>query len=94
MEDEAENIKNINQSRLKPSIKFYIYISLELSMSEDVEDMLLKIANFQSIPTTLSQSSNILDEIKNHIEVLVDEIDNYTRNGSGWAIEDVELITL
>lgn len=92
LEDEAEHIKNILQSRLKPSIKFYI--SLELSMSKDVEDMLLKIGNFQSCPTTLSQSSNILNEIKTHIEVLVDEIDNYTRNGSGWAIENVELINI
>ena len=49
-------------------------------MSKDVEDMLLKIANFQFSPTTLSQSSNILNEIKTHIEVLVDEIDNYTSN--------------
>ena len=91
LEDEVEHIKNILQSRLKTWLKFYI--SLELNMRKDVEGM-EKLGNFQSSATSLYQSSDVLTEIRKHVEVVVDKIDNYTRNGSGWVVGNIHLINL
>ena len=62
-------------------------------MGKLVEDI-PTLTNIQTSASTLTQSSNILDEIKKHIEALVYKIDNYSRNGSGWVVENVYSINI
>ena len=62
-------------------------------MRKDVEGM-EKLGNIQSSATSLYQSSDILTAIRKHVEVIVDKIDNYTRNGSGWVVGNIHLINL
>ena len=53
-----------------------------------------KTVNFQTSASTLLKTSNIKEEIQKHIDALLDKVDKYTRNGSGWVVDSVNGISV
>ena len=62
-----------------------------LSMERDGDT---KIATFQTHPSLILQGTDIEEDIQQHINVIVNEIEEYQQEGSGWTVEDVKKITL
>ena len=67
------------------------YMGLELLM-EHLGDT--KIATFQTSNTLILQSTDIEEVIRQHVNAIVSDIEEYQGKGSGWVSESVEKITL
>ena len=40
------------------------------------------------------KSSNFIEQVRNHYEVLIEKIENYTSSTSGWNVENIEVINI
>ena len=74
---------------IKTSLKFYISLEVRVYFEEKSQ-----VANFQSSATTLLKSSNFIEQVRNHYEVLIEKIENYTSSTSGWNVENIEVINI
>ena len=50
--------------------------------------------HFCTSATILLKSSNISESVQHHINMLVDKIDNYIHNGSGWIVDNVNHLSI
>ena len=50
--------------------------------------------HFSTSATILLKSTNILQSVEHHINMLVDKIDNYICNGSGWVVDNMNHLSI
>ena len=91
LEDESVHIYDILKDRMESGLKFYMSLEADMKLPSDEST---KPASFQSTSSVLLQTSDINEEIKEHIKQLVKKIEEYLRNGSGWMVENVRMINL
>ena len=89
LEEEANHISDILLYEIKTSLKFYISLEVRVYFEEKSQ-----VANFQSSATTLLKSSNFIEQVRNHYEVLIEKIENYTSSTSGYNVENIEVINI
>ena len=89
--NELEHIEDVNRTRLGTGLKFYL--GIDVNMSKLVGDD-AKVTNFQNSASTLLQTSNIQQELIKYSDALVDKIDKYLINGSGWVVDSVESMNI
>ena len=89
LEEEANHISDILLYEIKTSLKFYISLEVRVYFEEKSQ-----VANFQSSATILLKSSNFIEQVRNHYEVLIEKIENYTSSTSGWNVENIEVINI
>ena len=68
---------------MESGLKFYMSLEADMKLPSDEST---KPASFQSTSSVLLQTSDINEEIKEHIKQLVKKIEEYLRNGSGWML--------
>ena len=90
LEDELPHIRDILKSRMETGLKFYISIELKMSRINDKDNK--KLIKFQTSSQTLFRGESMKQAISKHIVMLVEKIELYVRNGSGWNIENAEEI--
>ncbi|KAL5249225.1 hypothetical protein ACHWQZ_G018174 [Mnemiopsis leidyi] len=88
LQTESERLADIIgiQIEFYGSARFYltIVVTMERTINESEEDTF----SFTSSPATdLLPSTDISDEIHQHIEILSKKIDEFLRNGSGWVLK-------
>ena len=91
LQEEIERIVEILDSRMDPSLKFYIALELDMRLPTDDST---KVISFQTRSTALLASMDFKKEVEKHIKELVKDVENYIRNGSGWLVENVKTIHL
>ena len=89
LEEEANHTSDILLYEIKTSLKFYISLEVRVYFEEKSQ-----VANFQSSATTLLKSSNFIEQVRNHHEVLIEKIENYTSSTSGWNVENIEAMNI
>ena len=89
LEDEVSHIADILKIEIKTTLKFYI--SLEVLMDLHGET---NIAHFQSRATKLYLAMDFEEEVQNHIEILLNKIDEYSHAGSDWVVDHIESINI
>ena len=92
IEEEYEHIEEILRNRMRPAIKFYL--SLKLNLSKLIDEDEEKTAVFNTSSTLLLPGFDITSLIKDHVEILEVKVDNYMQNGSGWVINSVNQINV
>ena len=88
LEDELDHLSDILELRMEIGLKFYI--SVELKMHRITDEETKKIVTFQTNSSALLKPQPIKEEVAKHFVILVEKIERYIRNGSGWMIENVE----
>ena len=99
LQNELDHIVDIVSDRRGNGIKFYMGIELEMEKTEfdnssDDDDNNTEIKTFQTSASLMLPNTDIEEEIEKHISEIVNEVDEYQENGSGWVALNVESITL
>ena len=88
LQGEKARIVQVIRENLTSYKALKFYISLNLSVSKEIED-LASLANFRGNSAIICESTSIDKVLEDQIEKLVSQIDEYTRNGSGWVTRNV-----
>ena len=91
LEDEMDHIIEILDNRMDPALKFYMSIELDMRLPTDDST---KVVTFQTKSSALLQAMDFKEEVGKHINEIVEDVDKYIRNGSGWLVENVKTIYL
>ena len=83
---QSQRITLVLQLLLTTALKFYIGVKVNMRRQiNNVTDFIY----FSTSSTILLKESNALEMVKEHLSKLVQKIDTYIRNGSGWSVVTV-----
>ena len=72
-------------------LKFYL--GAQVKMLKQINGDTVNV-HFSISATILLKSTNILQSVEHHINMLVDKIDNYICNGSGWIVGNMNHLSI
>ena len=89
--EQAQRITTLLTLLLTSALKFYVGVKVEMTRQlNDIHDHIY----FNTGSTMLLRGSDILAEVKDHLNKLIKKIDVYIRNGSGWSLVRVSEIAI
>ena len=91
MSDHKNQITQTLKYLITTGLKFYL--GAQVRMLKQINGDTINVY-FSTSATTLLKSSNIPESVQHHINILVDEIDNYIQNGSGWVVDNVNHLSI
>ena len=97
LQNELDHIVDIVSNRRGNGIKFYMGLELEMEKPEFDNSSggnNTEIKSFQTSASLILMNTDIEEEIEKHISEIVNDIEEYVENGSGWVALNVESITL
>ena len=94
LEDEIQHICDILKLYLEMETGLKCYISMELKMSRINDSESKKLVTFQSSSLTILKGESIQEVVMKHAIILVEKIEMYLKNGSGWLVNKIEVIKL
>ena len=74
---------------METGLKFYI--TMELEMKQPLDDS-TKLVYFQTSSSPILKTTKIIDVVKKHTTHIVEKVEKYVRNGSGFLVENVYMI--
>ena len=89
LHSELDHVVDIVSEKRGRGIKFYMGVELSMERGE-----VNKIATFQTLPSIILQSTDIEEDIEQHINTILNEIEEYQGMDFGWIPEDIKKITL
>ena len=91
LNDHKHQITQTLKSLMTTGLKFYL--GAQVKMLKQINGDMVNV-HFSTSATILLKSTNILQSVEHHINMLVDEIDNYIRNGSGWIVGNMNHLSI
>ena len=91
LNDHKDQIAQTLKSLITTGLKFYL--GAQVKMLKQINCNTIDVY-FSTSATILLKSSNIPESVQHHINMLVDKIDNYIRNGSGWIVDNVNHLSI
>ena len=94
-----EGVLNDHKHQITQTLKylmttgFKFYLGAQMKMLKHINGDTVNV-HFSTSATILHKSSNILQSVEHHINMLVDKIDNYIRNGSGWIVGNMNHLSI
>ena len=89
--EQAQRITTLLILLLTSALKFYVGVKVEMTRRlNDIHDHIY----FNTGSTMLLRGSDILAEVKEHLNKLIKKIHVYIRNGSGWSLVRVSEIAI
>ncbi len=87
----TDDIEQVLSSALGTGVKFYL--GMEVEMSKILTDEVANTA-FHTKNTTLLQSTDLKKELRTHSTNLIERIETFVRDGSGWISHRIPRIIL
>ena len=88
---QSQRITLVLQLLLTTALKFYIGVKVNMRRQiNNVTDFIY----FNTSSTILLKENNALEMVKEHLNKLVQKIDTYIRNGSGWSVVTVSEMSI
>ena len=95
LEINSKRMADILTENLSTQLKFYVSITLLLEKIVYPEERkLTKHAHFHTSCSPLTRASDIEEALQDHINFILQDIEEYNRNGTGWKVKGVYEINL
>ena len=91
LNDHKHQITQTLKSLMTTGLKFYL--GAQVKMLKQINGDMVNV-HFSTSATILLKSTNILQSVEHHINMLVDKIDNYICNGSGWIVGNMNHLSI